>query len=197
MRFHLNRMIRSSIDEERIRGFTLVEITVTVAIIALLATMVLLSNREGERALALQRASHRVAQDIRRAQDMAISGRDCPECSGDEVFGYGIFFDIANPTSYFIYADVHPPAPNGNDFYDASQDVVIENISMEEGAVLHSLNGGAPRLCINFRPPDPTVKIKEDETDDLATGQIDIIFGSDTSDVRTITVNKAGLIDID
>ncbi len=178
-------------------GFTLVEITVTVTIIALLATMVLLNNREGEKALALQRASHRVAQDIRRAQDMAISGRDCPECGGDEVFGYGIFFDINTPASYFIYADVHPPAPNGNDFYDASQDVIIEDIAMEEGAVIHELNGGASELCINFRPPDPTVKIKEDEADDLATGQIDIIFGSDTADVRTITVNKAGLIDID
>ncbi len=197
MRFHPDRTWSFSEWSVGKQGFTLIEITVTVAIIALLATMVMLNSKEGEKDLVLQRAAHSVAQDIRRAQDMAISGRECPECGGSEVFGYGIFFDIANPTSYFIYADVHPSAPNGNDFYDESQDVKIEEIYMEGGAVIQDLNVGASHLCINFRPPDPIVMIKERDTDNLATGQVEVIFGGDTSRVRIITVNKAGLIDID
>ena len=81
-------------DTRKQRGFTLLEITVVVAVIALLSTIFLANYRGGDKQYALLRASHKLAQDIRAIEEMALSSRKTPEIIFGGTFpkgGYGIY----------------------------------------------------------------------------------------------------------
>ncbi|MFH1894664.1 MAG: hypothetical protein ABH813_02080, partial [Patescibacteria group bacterium] len=103
--------------------------------------------------------------------------------------GYGIYL-TAGTTTYLLYADTYPSLA-GNENYDIGQDVIMETISLEKGVRIKSINP-AP-LSINFKPPDPTVKISDgaggaDET------TIILELEADISKTKNVKVNKAGLI---
>lgn len=65
-------------DVKEQRGFTLLEITVVVAVIALLSTIFLANYRGGDKQYALLRASHKLSQDMRTVEEMALSSRKTP-----------------------------------------------------------------------------------------------------------------------
>lgn len=176
------------------KGFILPEILVVVIIILLLTSVVMANHRENQKRITLQRATHKVAQDIRTAQEMAMSGRECPECGGGVPPGYGIFFDVSFPNQYILYADTQPAG--GDTFY--SGDTVIETINLEKGAVIQDINTFTQQVSINFKPPDPLIDIKfEAGNGNVNSAVITLAPESDSSLTKTITVNTVGLIDID
>jgi len=191
-------------------GFTLLEITVVLAIIGLLAAIVLANYRGGEKQSALLRSTHRLAQDLRRAEEMAISSRKTSPEFGEEVFprgGYGIYFEInpQAPKGYHIilfadcdregdyddwgpYACAEATSGSGN-----SRDETIEAITLEEGIKIKKLRVDSfpvDFLPITFTPPDPTVTIAGGNE-----ATITLCLKDNENITRTITVNKAGLID--
>jgi len=173
-------------------GFTLFEVLVAISIIIIFTGIVLLNYRATGNQLALQRAVFKLAADIRRVQEMAISSK---EISGVGVpsGGYGIYFRNANDTFYLIYADTNPPL-SGNEQYDGGDTTVENNIELEKGVEISTLSP-ANSLSINFKPPDPAVKIKTGmgESDETI---ITLRLITDTSKTKTIKVNKAGRIEI-
>lgn len=170
------------------KAFTLIEILAVISIIILLSGIVLVNYRVGERQFTLQRAAGKLASDIRRAQEMAMSAEELPG-GGVPGGGYGVYFE-KNTDNYKLYADVSPP-----DFrYDAG-DQVIETIYLEKGVEI-SLVFPA-KTSINFTPPDPTVNLKDSAGLDSDNVEITIALIADPSKTRTILVNKVGRIDID
>jgi len=165
-------------------GFTLIEVLVIIAIIVILSGVVFINYRSSEKTLALQRAANKLAQDIRRVQEMAIAAQVC--CGGTvPPGGYGIYLGNVNDTSYILYADKN----NSGDYSPAGNER-IETINLEQGVKISLLNPSSP--SINFKPPDPTITL---------TGggpvEITLVLESDTSKTKKITVNKAGLVEIE
>lgn len=177
-------------------GFTLIEFLVTASIVIVLSTAVLFNFRTGEKQLALQRSANKVAQDIRRAQEMAMSARECPSslCGGGGGVpeGYGIFFEISLNNEYLLYADKSP----GNGFYDAA-DTDIETIFLEKGIIIQDINTPPKKVSINFGPPDPVTKIKYPyggSGTEVNDAIITLAIETNLNQTKTVRVSRAGLI---
>lgn len=172
------------------KGFTIIELLVVISIIAIMSGIVLIDYRSGQQTLALQRATNKLAQDIRRVQEMAMSARECDICPGGGIpDGYGIRFKGGEPEHYILFAD-----RNDNQDYDAGADTKIEDIQIGEGVEISDVSGEP--LRITFTPPDPTTTIKPS-----APGWVQLcIVNTDCavlSNTKTIEVNEVGRIEID
>lgn len=171
------------------KGFTLVEILVTMSIMVILSAAVFSNYRAGGDQLALQRSANKLAQDIRRAQDMAMSAKICEVCSPQQIPpGYGVYLK-QNDNYYIIYADNNPA--QGNEKYNV-EDKIVETIYLE--AKVYIKNVQPVSLSINFKPPDPKVKISGADVSDANLAAITLSLESDSTQIKTVKVNKSGLI---
>jgi len=164
------------------------------------------------REFALSRAAYKLAQDIRKTQDLGLSGVQMTDGEGQPILakGYGIYVDlsISPAEDYLIYADRGEP----HDFkYDggslqfcsdnatAATDCILEDIDVSQSNPdlfikdIRNLKESFSFVSINFSPPNPVINI-----DNLQQGfsEIGVVLGlkSDDSFERTIWVNTSGLI---
>jgi prepilin-type N-terminal cleavage/methylation domain-containing protein len=177
------------------KGFTLVELLVSIAVMGILLLVVVTNYRAGGQQLALERSAHKLAQDVRRAQEMAMSAEKCnlTGCNGSVPSGgYGIYLEELTPKSYVLYADEDN---DGKRTIGGSNPDPIEIISLEKGIEIKSLN--PTKMSVNFTPPDPKISLKDENGTDKENVTIVIWVKDNTSQTKTITINKAGLVDID
>lgn len=132
-------------------GFTLIEIMVTIFIIAMVSSIMVVNWRKNEKRYQLQMAVQGIIQNIRKAQDMALTGKKIG--SEDVPPSYGVYFDKQDADNYIIFGD-----KNGNNTYQPADDISIDNISIESGVEI-SLPMG-PNLNITFSLPDGFTIIK-------------------------------------
>ncbi len=208
-KFNPQRRNYIGLSEKFEKGITLIEIIVVIFIIASFSVILISDFPKIQRQYALSRATYKLAQDLRRTQDLGLSGVQVKDNKGDPVAikGYGVYIDTTPPArQYLIYADVLPSV-NGvaNQKYDGSfltplciiqsdpiSDCVIEIIDIsEENASLSiaEISGGVDNVSINFSPPDPVI--------DISSGRSEVtITLSNGLLTRTVSVNKSGLIAI-
>lgn len=176
-------------------GFTVIELLVVIAVITILPTIVIVNFPSIRLEFALSRAAHKFAQDLRNAQDKAISSVRYMDASGNPqwVGGYGVYINTSTlgQVTYLVYAD-GPPA---NQQYDAL-DYIIETIDVaESGVIIQRLeNVLPPSVSINFAPPNPVTTIVPNPSQ----GYVNVVFAlpSDWSKTRTVSINTAGLIEV-
>ena len=185
------------------KGLTLTEILVTIAIIIILSGLVIANSGAGKSQLALSRSANKLAQDLRKAQEMAMSAKECPEkcpigtenicdCAGVVPDRYGIGFN-ANSNNYFLFAD-----RNNNGNYQEVPDVKIETMYVEKGVSITELLTAPPpnspnQVYVSFKPPDPLTEIRDPGVPRLT---VEIILKAGEQ-IRKVIVNEAGLISVE
>jgi prepilin-type N-terminal cleavage/methylation domain-containing protein len=135
-------------------GFTIIELLVVVAVIGVISTMLVVNWRQGEKQYLLQRTAQEMVQNIRKAQDMALTSSR-HECEIPD--NYGVYFTTQSPGSYKIFAD-----KNDNNQYDGA-DSDVENIDIESGIEISALSS-EPKLHLTFSLPDAFVYISPSAT---------------------------------
>jgi prepilin-type N-terminal cleavage/methylation domain-containing protein len=196
-------------------SFTLIELLVSIFIIGLIAGIVFANYRQGGQQFALQRSANKLAQDIRRAQAMAmgaaetnLGGQIPAEQELIPKGGYGIYFDESSPNSYIIFADCGE-TPNGQ--YNGPGLVCgptnseyterVETIELKEKVQIYDIQKeggvGPDKIYITFVPPDPETHIVPPGGGaEPAWCEIILALQTDPSKTKTVKVNKAGLIEI-
>ena len=177
-------------------GFTLTELLVVISIITILTSISVPVYQGSRSQLALQRAANKMAQDIGRAQRMAMAVKGI----GGEVprGGYGVYFNASGTDCLaYIYAD-----KSDNEKYDPGEE--IETLSVEREAKITKIEdlGDLPtnekEFSINFKPPDPEVKIMKWNPGPAAqfSGDMAITLSlkKDPTSTKSVIVNKSGLI---
>lgn len=179
-------------------GFTVIESLVIVVIIAVIITVVISNFPQVKLQFALSRVAYQFAQDVRRAQDKALSQVQYKDSSGEvqAINGYGIYIDINGLGSkkYIIYAD----SGSGNQQYD-SLDYLVETIDFsvnERGVVIKEVNNVSDnKVSINFNFSNFNTTITS-----LAPNQnsVNIVFAleSDLTKTKAVLVNTSGLVEV-
>ena len=182
------------------KGTTLIEIIAVITIITLFSMILIADFPKIIRQYAVSRSSYKLSQDIRRVEDLGLSGVQI-EGQNSPVGGYGLYIDLDdNEEQYIIYADNCSDTPDFE--YIFGCDSIIETIGISEqqaGIYIKRINGNISGLVnsasINFTPPNPKVTIT---ASDIQNNSIDIVIGSsfDDSLERTVFVNNSGSIEV-
>lgn len=195
------------------KGTTLVEIIVAITIIALFSVIVISNFPRIKSQFSLSRAAYRLAQDIRKAEDLGLSGAQFED---QEVSGYGLYVDnLIDDREYLIYADAGDSVDLKYTYYGDS-DYIIEVVNfneiepgvfIERMYIINSVDAefDISSLSINFSPPNPDITITTD-AESLYFGedvsnikQVGIILSldADRHSKRKVFINSSGLIEVE
>jgi prepilin-type N-terminal cleavage/methylation domain-containing protein len=167
---------------DRQSGFTLIEMVTVLFIITMMSGLVFANYRSGNQQFALENEAYRLAQDLRKVQEMAMSSK---EVAGLDPAGYGIYLSTSG-LGYKIYADVSSPE---NNQYDAA-DYTVQDVSF--ASYIYIVNSIPNDLSVNYSPPEPITTLTG------TAGEVDqatIVLGMTGSSLtRTVKVNRGGLI---
>lgn len=148
-------------------GLTLIELLVSISIIALVSSAFILNYRSSNHRSDLVMAAQMVVADIHQAQNNALGLLNYGEQS--PAGGWGVHFDLSKPDQYYIFADLEGPGEPGHRiFTETSEGVeslgarkVILPRDIELIQIKSSLSGNNNNSAnIIFIPPDPKVAIK-------------------------------------
>lgn len=176
------------------RGFSLVEILVVMAIIALLSGALALNFRTaGTNTTARSQVANSVVSDVRRMQSMALAGSGF---SGKAVCGYGI--NYFNPTRYILFARPIGSTSCNSDArprtYQATIDVIIERVALRNPNFVFD----SPFPDIFFELPNPTTYINGNPlvSQSPAVIAVALLQPSGPPEKTTIYIFANGKIDI-
>ncbi len=185
----------------RSRGFSLVELLVVCAIIALVSGIMLANHTQYGGRVVLQNFAYDVALSIRQAQVYGISvKRFGVGASATFDRGYGMYFDLSNPSTYFLFADVSqngrydPLAPTGSNElvseYKINRGYKISELcytpSGGSGETCNTTTAGMPKqLHIVFKRPEPDALIS-------ACGGVGIPCVSNSASARIVLKSPRG-----
>jgi len=170
------------------KGFTLIELLVIISIIGITSAFVFVDYGKNDDTFSLERASQKILQDIRLAQQKSLSGVEWEE----ETNAYGVYFSISN-NNYFIYRNNNN---NANYYYDA-EDTIVETIEIPDEMSIESILNNTDLvswISISFVPPEPLTYIENDSIGREAF--ITLSLNENKTEKRTIKVNNSGRIEI-
>jgi len=194
------------------RGFSIIELMVVVAIISIITGVALVNHSVFSGGVALENLAYEIALTVRQAQFFGMNVKGFGSgTTADFETGYGVYFNISDPTSFILFADTY-----GDRVYDGVSELV-EKYNIVRGNRIKSLCVvGAVDYCsdpelspvvdltIVFLRPDPDAIIKTDNSADCGTnpsigcGSAKIFIGSPKDDVsdKIINISVTGQISI-
>ena len=167
------------------KGFTIIEMMVTLSIITLLTVMVLAYSRQGESVTNLIRDSDKMVFELRRAQNLAMLTLQQNTSPTNPICRWGIYIDNNNlpQTQYILFSDFCNLGTQGQ--YDLGEESEI--INLLKGVVINS----SKISSITFVPPEPQVKFNPSLSGDAL---ITMCLETNSSNCFTIYITPAGQI---
>jgi len=155
--------MKKKISDTR-RGFTLVELVVTIGIFVVISTLVFANYPKFKSQLSLKKTSQEIAFAVREAQVYSLSVK---EYEGRFDIGYGVHFDISKPDTVLLFADV-----NKNSEYD-DNDGIVKEYKIRTSDSFSSLCGneicGLSQLDAVYLRPNPLITLRGKDSNGIPT----------------------------
>lgn len=193
------------------RGFSIIELIVSLAIFGILTGLVMAKYGTFNQSVLLTNLAYDVALTIRTAQTYGLSVRNPDQdASYSFNYAYGVHFNSANNKQFIFFVDRDN---NGRYTVGSNEAISPSPYSLKRGAVISSLCVDATScdpsqtdLNITFKRPDPVAIIcttgicvdnDGDANDDTALYELAtiVILGTDGT-TRSIVVRKNGQISV-
>ena len=168
------------------QGVSMIELLVTITVMLILSAILFLGRSIEKKELFLQIAGLTLAQDMREAQEMAMGAGEA-DCNGSKVYSFGVYFEMASPNSYVIFADCN------NDQQKDTNDQLVREIVLKTEIEICGLSSSS--LHIVFAPPEPIVYINGIEVG--VEGTITLCLKDDSGVQQKVKVNSVGMIEIE
>ena len=187
-------------------GFTLIELLLVIAIIFILTTVVIVNYESAEKEFALKRSANKLAQEIRKTQQMAMSAEQIGKGivpSGEEFYpegGYGVRFEEENVGSplgeitIFADCDNNHQFTSGSDICAGLFSEKIKDIELETDIKIKSISPFSV-LDISFKAPKPSVYFFSEGIESTDNEAIITISLLENGKTKTVKINKVGLIE--
>ncbi len=186
------------------KAFTFTELLISMTIIVLLSSLLLAEYQRGEYSRNLNDAAQRLAQDIRRVENMSFSGEKYEGTLSQG--GYGVYFNRNSPLYYEIFAD-----RNNNERFDQTDTELIERVEFPEQIQLNvgisenpmaepGASDGATEAWVIF--PLFTSNAKINTLDPSSSGNLKLEvkicwLPKCQENTRIITVTNKGMVEIE
>jgi prepilin-type N-terminal cleavage/methylation domain-containing protein len=180
------------------RGFTLIELVVTLAIITLISGLVLSNHAKFGSVVTLENLAYDSAFAVRKAQVYGISVYGSG--TGSFAPGYGVYLNRSTPDRFWIFADT-----NGNGVYESGTEPQLETESYRSGYTITALcvtptsgseDCSPTRLDIVFRRPEPGAFIYANGTTVVQYSQSRFSIRSPQGDTKNVVVDVSGQITV-
>jgi len=175
------------------RGFTLIEMVVSLTIVALIAGAMMANYRGGERTNKLVVSTKKLSSYIRMAQNNTLGAVEYGTSTPDG--GWGVHIDTTNSeTSYKLFANENYNS-GSNLIYDPGEALAEyggKTIALEEGVRIATTTAGQ-EVDISFFPPDPDTIIYDGSSE---LDEVEIVLENQVGSTKRVRVNHFGLIEV-
>lgn len=202
-KFKFPACAKSSAGRRDLSGFTIAELVVIMGIMGLMSVVVISNQNQSADQRKLTLETRRLTQDLRKAQNMALSAttQDCGGASNVAV-PFGIILNMDIPDQYLLVADCYPPAEapdyTSDHIYDSNNDndPIVSSYVFAD-SMISDLNpkNASNALEVFFFPPGPGTAINTDESDG-AIATIKLCGIRNPSLCQSIYVNSKGAISV-
>ena len=188
------------------RGFTLVELLVTISIFAILTGVVLFNQQKFNSTILLTNLAYDTALTIRQAQTYGVNIKEFDSGGGSQFVPYGVHFDISETNkSFILFADIN----NENKYSESlttcnMQDGCVNRYDIKRGNYIFDIkvtNNGVEssvsKLDIIFKRPNPDAIINsKGDSEYKNCVKVEIFLRGADGSQRTVVVQSNGLIEI-
>ncbi|HRH26474.1 MAG TPA: type II secretion system protein [Candidatus Paceibacterota bacterium] len=195
-------MVTPSLKQKVLRklGFSLVELLIVLSIFSIMTALLVANYRRFGNNVTLTNLVYEVALSIREVQSFGLGVRSSGSGSTATQFNQGYGFNIANNSSYRVFAD-----EDASKTFNAANplDVTVRVYTLPTGNTISKKCGTltvggayaniAGNLDITFLRPDPAAVIRSGATD---YKKANICLQSANSRVKQIEVTNAGQISV-
>lgn len=149
------------------QGFTLIEVIISMAVFAVIVTLIFANYRYGDAVQNLEASKQEIHSMLRTAQHQAIVGKGIETCTEGSCeinlpFGYGVYFQYPHGSEILIYADTKNEIgeSTSNKMYDVNKDDIVQTLPLKKNITVESCaeDGGvcadAPCACNIFFKSD-------------------------------------------
>ena len=180
------------------RGFSLLEVLITAAIIGIVTALVVVRYGAFNNSVLLKSQAFEIALDLRETQVFAVSVRGRGSQFREE---YGMYFDMANQNQYLLFLD---DDANGDDSpveFDAGEQIATSTIDSRFEISQLCANACAATLddiTISFERPDFDARFHTTTSGAGSLQDVSIVLNSLTgSEQRTINISATGQITVE
>jgi len=190
------------------KGFTLVELIVSIAIFAMMTALLVAKYSTFNQSVLLTNLAYDVALTVRTAQTYGLSIRAANDTDDAFKYAYGVDFSTANNKEMILFGTQDDLTFNGEYL---PHDFIVSRYSIKRGASIKSVcvkstSSGACELNdhvnITFKRPDPSANIcAYDESPGFIVCDPSFIYadvvllGSDGSE-RTVKIRNNGQVSV-